>query len=133
MTIKILIFVIYIYNSALVFIYNMLVHVLWRNNSFAFRNRGIINSITGRNLWRKLNLALRIFFHHKQQFLATHWNTSKSHILTGILTRIARAILTKIPVEMCQFTRLPMTRFEVLFRLQNSSQRRNIIFHVFVA
>ena len=40
----------------------------------------------------------------------------------GILTKIARDILIKIPVEMCQFTRIPMTRWNVSFMLQNFSQ-----------
>ena len=38
------------------------------------------------------------------------------------MTRIARAILVKIPVEMCQFTGIPMTRFKVAFTLQNFCQ-----------
>ena len=37
------------------------------------------------------------------------------HISTGIFTRIARGILVKIPVEMCQFTRIPMTHINVSF------------------
>ena len=41
---------------------------------------------------------------------------------TDILTRIARAILFKIPFEMCQFNRIPKTRFKVSFTLQNFSQ-----------
>ena len=36
------------------------------------------------------------------------------HISTRILSRI-RAILVKITVEMCQFTRIPMTRFNVSY------------------
>ena len=44
------------------------------------------------------------------------------HILTGIMTRIARFILVKILVEMCNFTRIPMTRLNVSFVLQNFFQ-----------
>ena len=44
------------------------------------------------------------------------------HISTGILTRITCATFVKIPVEMCQFTRIPMTRFKVSFVLQNFSR-----------
>ena len=44
------------------------------------------------------------------------------HILTGIMTRIARVILVKILVEMCNFTRIPMTRLNVSFVLQNFFQ-----------
>ena len=40
------------------------------------------------------------------------------HISMGILSRTPRAILVKIPIEMCQFTRIPMTRFKVSFMLQ---------------
>ena len=41
------------------------------------------------------------------------------HISAGILKRIARVIFVKILVEMCQFTRIPMTRSNVLFMLLN--------------
>ena len=44
------------------------------------------------------------------------------HNSTGILTSTARAILVKVPVEMFQFTGIPMTHFTVSFRLQNFSQ-----------
>ena len=43
------------------------------------------------------------------------------HISTGILTRIARAIFVKIPVEVCQFTKIPMTGLKVSFMLQKIS------------
>ena len=44
-------------------------------------------------------------------------------ISTGVLTRIARAILVKIPVEICQFTRIPMARLKVSFSVgENFSQ-----------
>ena len=53
----------------------------------------------------------------------SHWDPSKlTHFNTGILTRKARVILVKITVEMCPFTRIPMTCLNVLFMLQNFSQ-----------
>ena len=48
------------------------------------------------------------------------------HILTGILMRIARYILVKIPVELCQFTKVPMTRLNLSLVLQNVSQHSGI-------
>ena len=44
------------------------------------------------------------------------------HISMGILTRIARGVLDKIPIDMCKFTGMPMTRFKVSFMLPNFSQ-----------
>ena len=44
------------------------------------------------------------------------------HISNGVFMRTARAILVKMPVEMCQFTRIPMTRLKVSFILENFSQ-----------
>ena len=44
------------------------------------------------------------------------------HISTVYLTRIACAILVKIPVGMCQFTRIPMTRLSVSIMLVNFCQ-----------
>ena len=46
------------------------------------------------------------------------------HISTVILTSIARATLVNIPVEMWQFTRIPMSCFKVSFMLQNFSRWR---------
>ena len=52
----------------------------------------------------------------------SHWDPSKlTHISTGILTTIARAVHIKIPVKMCQFTRIPMNPLNVSFMLQNFS------------
>ena len=48
------------------------------------------------------------------------------HGSTGILTRIARAILIKFTNEMYQFTRIPMTRLNKFLMLQNLSQYRNL-------
>ena len=52
----------------------------------------------------------------QDRFLCGHWEKFwvigfliNWHISTGILTRIAQAILVKIPVEMRQFTRIPMS------------------------
>ena len=45
------------------------------------------------------------------------------HIVTGNLTRIARAILVKIPVWMCQFTKILITRLKESFKLVNFCQR----------
>ena len=39
------------------------------------------------------------------------------HILAGIFPKIAQAILVTIPVEMCPFTRIPMTRSNASFLL----------------
>ena len=44
------------------------------------------------------------------------------HTSTGILARIARAILLRIPAEVCPFTRIRMTRLITSFMLQNFSQ-----------
>ena len=41
---------------------------------------------------------------------------------TGIFTKIARAILVKIPIEMCRITSISMTHLNVSFVLQNISQ-----------
>ena len=43
-------------------------------------------------------------------------------IQTGILARITWTILVKIPIEMCQSTRIPMTRLNMSIMLQNFSQ-----------
>ena len=52
--------------------------------------------------------------HHKYDTLKRVFGILVNlHISTGILIRIARAILVKIHVEICQFTRIPMTRFKV--------------------
>ena len=40
--------------------------------------------------------------------------------------RIARAILVKIPAEMCQFTGIPMIRLKVSFILQKICSERII-------
>ena len=45
-----------------------------------------------------------------------------THFNGCILTKIAHAILVKIPVEMCQFTKIPMTRLNMSLMLQNFSQ-----------
>ena len=45
------------------------------------------------------------------------------HISTGVLMRIALAIFVKLPVEICQFTRITMTRLNVSLKLQNFSQQ----------
>ena len=47
------------------------------------------------------------------------------HISTAILTRIARVILVKIPVEICKFTRIPMTCLNVSCMLLNFSRSEN--------
>ena len=44
------------------------------------------------------------------------------HISTGILARIARAILVRIAVEICRITRIRITRLNVSFILLNFSQ-----------
>ena len=63
--------------------------------------------------------------------ISTHFNSyfgedsssyPRQNNSTGILARIAQAILVKIPIEMCQFTKVPMTRLNESFVLQNFSQ-----------
>ena len=55
------------------------------------------------------------FFESKENFTEkVNWHSS-----TGILTRIARAILVRIPVEMCKLTRIAMSCLNVLLLLQN--------------
>ena len=44
------------------------------------------------------------------------------HIPTAILMRIARPIVAKLTVGMCQFTRIPMTRIKVSVMLSNFFQ-----------
>ena len=56
----------------------------------------------------------------------SHWNPSKlTHFNTRISKRIARYPCQNKTVEMCPFTRIPMTRFNVSFMLHTFSQCRS--------
>ena len=66
--------------------------------------------------WEIFNININDMFNRVIR-IQVNW-----HISTGILTRIAPPIFIKIPVEMCQFTRFPMTRLNVSFILLNFSR-----------
>ena len=68
----------------------------------------------------------RKILQHERHLETSHWNPSKLHISTDILTSIARAVHAKIAVKMCQFTRILMTRFKVSCMLQNFSPCANL-------
>ena len=66
--------------------------------------------------------ALRKMLQRNDTFKPVIWILVKWYIRTDILTMITPAIFVKIPAEMCQFTRIPMTCLNVSLMLQNFSQ-----------